>query len=59
MTTTKKTRKIPAIPKSVLPYPERLRRYHREKDALIQDFPELPAVDMEAALRMLAKKWGV
>lgn len=50
------------IPKSLIrqmPYDERLRRYHLEKNALLAENRAMSAVELNALHRDLAKKWMV
>lgn len=44
---------------SAIPYNERLRRFHAEKNHLLQENPARPAEEMDAITRRLAKKWQV
>lgn len=50
------------IPKSLIraiPYDERLRRFHAEKNQLIRDNPARPADELDEITKRLAKKWQV
>ena len=44
---------------SAIPYEERLRRFHAEKNYLLRENPSRPAEEMDAITRRLAKKWRV
>ena len=52
-------RKIPAALIRKIPYQERLKRYHAEKDCLIRQDPARPAEELDALLKDLARKWRV
>ena len=40
-------------------YYERLRRYERDKQALLQEHGDLPAPEFEERLKELQKKWRI
>ena len=50
------------IPKTLvrqIPYNERLRRFHAEKSAALQDNPARSAEEMDELTKRLAQKWQV
>ena len=42
-----------------LPYDARLRRYEQDKNTLLRELSHLPAMEFEAELKRLQKKWGI
>ena len=52
-------RKLSKALVKAIPYAERLRRFHAEKNHLLQSDPTKTAAEMEEVTKRLAKKWQV
>ena len=52
-------RKLSKALVKAIPYAERLRRFHAEKNHLLQSDPTRTAAEMEEVTKRLAKKWQV